>query len=475
MTATNGTSIVLTACDTSDEVVIYSFKSFEVSGALSLSNGGTVAGNTTFNGTFTVNNDATITSTDSDSARDPSLILYRNSPSPAANDSIGEVAFRSRNDNSQDVEYGRILGKHGAITDGSENGKIFFQVMNQGTLAERLVFRGNEKTRFSNADVELSTGVDLVFEGATANANETTLTVTDPTADRTITLPDATGTVALQNASIDMNGTELILDADADTSITADTDDQIDFKTGGSDRMSIDSSGRVGIGLTPSDYTEHSDDLVIGGSSGNKGITIVGAANGYSILSLNRSTNTTTTPNGAFEYNHTDNQMFIKANGLNSIQINSDGTVQKPYQSAFSVQANQQNNLAINATTTVQFANEIFDQNADFDHTNYTFQAPVTGKYMLNVNLRMDNVQYAHTYMYMTLYTSNRVYEAIIDLDRANSNNNDWDYVFLPINVLADMDASDTAYVTMTIPNAGSASSDIVGSQKTTFSGYLAC
>ena len=37
----------------------------------------------------------------------------------------------------------------------------------------------------------------IVFEGATANDHETTLTVTDPTADRTITFPDATGTVAL--------------------------------------------------------------------------------------------------------------------------------------------------------------------------------------------------------------------------------------------------------------------------------------
>ena len=36
----------------------------------------------------------------------------------------------------------------------------------------------------------------IVFEG-TANDHETTLTVTDPTADRTLTLPDATGTVAL--------------------------------------------------------------------------------------------------------------------------------------------------------------------------------------------------------------------------------------------------------------------------------------
>ena len=37
----------------------------------------------------------------------------------------------------------------------------------------------------------------IVFEGSTADDYETTLTVTDPTADRTITLPNATGTVVL--------------------------------------------------------------------------------------------------------------------------------------------------------------------------------------------------------------------------------------------------------------------------------------
>ena len=35
----------------------------------------------------------------------------------------------------------------------------------------------------------------IIFEGATADAHETTLTVSDPTADRTITLPDATDTL----------------------------------------------------------------------------------------------------------------------------------------------------------------------------------------------------------------------------------------------------------------------------------------
>ena len=41
----------------------------------------------------------------------------------------------------------------------------------------------------------------IVFEGATDDANETTLVVTDPSADRTITLPNLTGTVSLLDAT----------------------------------------------------------------------------------------------------------------------------------------------------------------------------------------------------------------------------------------------------------------------------------
>lgn len=45
--------------------------------------------------------------------------------------------------------------------------------------------------------LEIGSAGSLVFEGSSADANETTLAVTNPTADRTITLPDATGTVPL--------------------------------------------------------------------------------------------------------------------------------------------------------------------------------------------------------------------------------------------------------------------------------------
>jgi hypothetical protein len=44
-------------------------------------------------------------------------------------------------------------------------------------------------------------GSNISFEGATADDYETTLQVTDPTADRTITLPNATGTVVLKDTT----------------------------------------------------------------------------------------------------------------------------------------------------------------------------------------------------------------------------------------------------------------------------------
>jgi len=48
-----------------------------------------------------------------------------------------------------------------------------------------------------DATYNVLTKTAVVFEGATADAYETTLLATEPTADRTITLPNATGTVAL--------------------------------------------------------------------------------------------------------------------------------------------------------------------------------------------------------------------------------------------------------------------------------------
>tara|TARA_R100000149_G_C5866773_1_gene131405 strand:+ start:137 stop:1276 length:1140 start_codon:yes stop_codon:yes gene_type:complete len=65
-------------------------------------------------------------------------------------------------------------------------------------------------------------------------------------------------TAATIATSLDLNGSELILDADADTSITADTNDKIDVKVGGADQFNITDGA-----ITP----ETTNDVDLGSSS----------------------------------------------------------------------------------------------------------------------------------------------------------------------------------------------------------------
>ena len=68
-------------------------------------------------------------------------------------------------------------------------------------------------------------GTSLIFEGSTEDANEVTLAVADPTADRTVTIPDATGTMVLTGAAAFAvgDGGTIGSDSDADSmTIAAD-------------------------------------------------------------------------------------------------------------------------------------------------------------------------------------------------------------------------------------------------------------
>ena len=53
----------------------------------------------------------------------------------------------------------------------------------------------------SNNDITLN-GANLVFEGYLENAFETTLTAAEPTADNTVTLPNASGTLAMDGDAL---------------------------------------------------------------------------------------------------------------------------------------------------------------------------------------------------------------------------------------------------------------------------------
>jgi len=87
---------------------------------------------------------------------------------------------------------------------------------------------------FTSKDLD---GKELILD---ADADTTITADTDDQIDIRIAGADdfqftANKFLVQTGSNLDMNGTELILDADADTSITADTDDQIDIKIAGAD------------------------------------------------------------------------------------------------------------------------------------------------------------------------------------------------------------------------------------------------
>ena len=135
-----------------------------------------------------------------------------------------------------------------------------------------------------------------------------TTTTTHPAAQN-LTAVDGTftGTVTA-GSTLDMNGTELILDADADTSITADTDDRIDFRFGGTDSVHMDVTG-VGVNLTNPLYPFHAR-AASGGDTA--ALFLEGPNNGYSALYMG---DTDTIGQNSIVANHaTDELVFTTGN-----------------------------------------------------------------------------------------------------------------------------------------------------------------
>lgn len=169
------------------------YATFNDDGAVTLRHNDSIKFSTTSTGAE-VTGDLTLTSTDAGATENPTLDLYRNSASPAANDVIGHIDFSGEDSAGNKDVYAKINVDIIDPTSGSEDARLDLGVVSNGTVANRIVMTGNGSTQIQNASLLLAQSVDLIFEGATNDGNETTLTVTDPTSDRTITLPDQTGT-----------------------------------------------------------------------------------------------------------------------------------------------------------------------------------------------------------------------------------------------------------------------------------------
>ena len=110
----------------------------------------------------------------------------------------GQISIGQDVSDNADVQFNDIQIDGNAIIDGTlgVNGNVTLG----NATSDTVTIKGNLNVEGSTVSVnqtEINVTNAFVFEGASADAHETTLTIAEPTGDRTITLPDATGTIAL--------------------------------------------------------------------------------------------------------------------------------------------------------------------------------------------------------------------------------------------------------------------------------------
>ena len=142
----------------------------------------TIGGPATFNSTiaatsatFTTadnNPQLTLISTDADASVGPVLKLYRNSASPADNDSVGRLLFTGEDDAGNEATYARIQTIATDVSNGSENAKMEFIVAIDDTFNPSLTLEDTGAATFNRGIVVNEGSFDSDFRvESNGNAN----------------------------------------------------------------------------------------------------------------------------------------------------------------------------------------------------------------------------------------------------------------------------------------------------------------
>ena len=114
----------------------------------------------------------TLTSTDAGATAAPLLDLYRDSASPAASDTLGEIEFNGEDSAGNKQTYGVIHGSILSPTSTTEQGQLHFETATAGALTEKMIIGTtnlviNEIGAVFNVRIEGDTDANLFYTDAT--------------------------------------------------------------------------------------------------------------------------------------------------------------------------------------------------------------------------------------------------------------------------------------------------------------------
>jgi hypothetical protein len=145
--------------------------------------------------------------------------------------SIGQNVAEEANVTFNDIQIDGDADIDGSLT---VNGDVTLG----NATSDTVTIKGNLNVEGSTVSVnqtEINVTNAFVFEGATADAHETTLTIAEPTADRTITLPNVSGTIAMTSQLTSDDGVRDIVgsmvsgNTETGLSVTYNSDKNLDF------------------------------------------------------------------------------------------------------------------------------------------------------------------------------------------------------------------------------------------------------
>ena len=187
----------------------------------------------------------------------------------------------------------------------------------------------------------------------------------------------------------DLNGTEFILDADADTSLTADTDDRIDIKLANTDHISFGTSS----GDTVIKPMTDAKDIIFQQYDGNKVLEINdggfvgvgGNSNAAGEIRIYEDTDDGSHYVGFKAGNNTASVSYVlpTADGTSGYQLTTDGSGTLSWAAAQITLANDGNNRIVTGTGSSSLNAEA---NATFDGSTLA----ITGAATISTNLDVD-------------------------------------------------------------------------------------